>query len=64
MKKNKLTAYQKIVRAAEAGQGVRLAYSDIAEMLVDPAITDAADNDCVSQGRCRRCWRVRCICVA
>lgn len=40
-----LTPYQRIIKAARAGKGVRLTKWDVAQMATDTAIFDLADND-------------------
>ena len=54
-----LTPYQKIVRAAKAGRGVRLTREDVIELDLDTAIYEAAQNDacekCLSAGRYWKC---------
>lgn len=58
----RVTPYQRIVRAAATGRGVRLSPEECRMLARDDAISTAADNDdaqepCPGEGRCHGCRR-------
>lgn len=54
-----MTPYQRIMRAAEKGRGVRLSADDVRRMAMDHAIVTLAENDDDEQDRAPRARKGR-----